>query len=308
MFKKRVQKKSPSRNRSPRLENTPNKVFSYYSMQRPTEIEEGERTSARKNRGEVTAKNSRHILLKRIGLFGIFVGIVGLILYNGRIVPSDVQVVFKGKPEQRLLLQDASVYKLATEQLMQQKLQNRTKFTFDTTSFSHSLTQRYPEIAQAQVSLPLFGNVPTVYIQPSSTALIFVAKDKRSYLVNTEGYVIAGNNGKAASTTPVVIDQSGIQPKVGSQALPYNDIRSIQLIVGELRDKKIAINSLVLPLAAQRLEVHLAGKSYYVKFSLHEKVQQQIGAYVAVQRKLDREGTKPKEYVDVRVADRVYYR
>jgi len=307
MFKKRTQKPAP-RARMPRTEPQANKVFSYYSVKRPSEIEEIDRPSARQNRDEGVAKTTRFIFLKRLGVLAVFILIIFIFIANVRLNPNDMQVTLKGTPEERLLLQDEAVYKESAQKIMEEKLQNRIKLSFDGKAFSQAMVRQYPEIATVNAALPLVGGKTTLYIEPSPVALVFMSQDKKAYVMDKNGKIISASINNVRQGVPVVTDQSGIEPKIGTQILPSGDVYAIQTILYQLKEKNIAAESLVLPTAAQRLEVRLAGKPYYIKFNLHENVMQQVGAYLAVQQKLDREGTQPKEYIDVRVADRVYYK
>lgn len=307
MFKKHTQKPEP-RARTPRTEPQANKVFSYYSVKRPSEIEETDRSSARKSRDEETAKTTRFLLLKRLGVLAIFVLIIFIFIVNVRLDPSDIHVTLKGTPEERLLLQDEAVYKTGAQKVMDQKLQNRVKLSFDSKAFSQEMVKQYPEIATVNAALPLIGGKTTLYIEPSPVALVFMSQDKKAYVVDKNGKIISASISNVRQGVPTVTDQSGIEPKTGMQILPSSDVYAIQTILYQLKEKNIAVDSLVLPSVAQRLEVHLTGKPYYIKFNLHGNVMQQIGAYLSVQQKLDRDGIQPKEYIDARVADRVYYK
>jgi len=307
MFKKRTQKPEP-RARTPRTEPQANKVFSYYSVKRPSEVEEIDRSSARQSRDEDVAKTTRFIFLKRLSVLAVFILVVFIFIVNVRLNPNDTQVTLKGTPEERLLLQNEAVYKEGAKKIMEEKLQNRIKLSFDGKAFSQAMVKQYPEISTVNAALPLVGGRTTLYIEPSPVALVFMSQDKKAYVVDKNGKIISASISNVRQGVPVVTDQSGIEPKIGMQILPSNDVYAIQTVLYQLKEKNIAVDSLILPTAAQRLEVRLAGKPYYVKFNLHGNVVQQVGAYLAVQQKLDRDGTQPKEYIDARVADRVYYK
>lgn len=308
MFKKRTQKNQSRRTRIPSEKAPSSKVFSYYSVQRPVEEDDADTHSARQARDENTAKNSKYLLVRRLGVAMAFMLILGGILYNARLHPSGVEVVTRGTPEQRLLLQDNSVYQAAAKQVLAQKPANQTKFTLNTKAFDAEMRRQFPEVAKVTIALPLFGSTSRVYIEPSPAALLFIAKDNKAYIIDTQGRVISTNTGDAPHGILAITDQSGISPKPGMQVLPSGDVKSIQTIIRQLQEKGIDVESMALPTAAQRLEMRVRGKPYYIKFTLHENVLQQVGAYIAVRQKLEREGVTPGEYIDVRVADRAYYR
>lgn len=308
MFRKRTQK-APPRVRNPRIQPQANKVFSYYNVKRSVEVDESEpHHAARHNRDESVAMASRHKWLRKIVALSIFLFMLALLVLNAQLNPSATQITLRGTPEQRLLLQDESVYKAGVEKIMQDKLQNHTKLTFNGKEFNQAIKKQYPEVSHANVALPLIGGRATVYIEPSPVALLLLSQDKKAHVLNNEGRIISEGISNIPQGVPAVSDQSGIVPKMGAQALPRDDVYAIQLILHQLKEKGLTVESMVLPTAAQRLEVRVQGRPYYIKFNLHSNVLQQVGAYIAVQQKFAREGTSPKEYVDVRVADRIYYK
>lgn len=309
MFKKRTQKPAP-RSRNPHIQPQTNKIFSYYNVKRPVEVEDAEsgQQTARHSRDETVSKAAKHVFLKRLAALGIFVALGMVLLINARLVPSEAKIVLRGTPEQRLLLQDEKIYKAGVAKIMQSKLENRTKLTFSGKAFSQAMKKQYPEISLANVSLPIIGGQATVYIEPSPVALLFITQDKKAYVLDNEGKIISESISNVPQGAPTVSDQSGIAPKMGMQALPRSDVYAIQVILRQLKEKGIAVESMVLPNNAQRLEVRLQGRPYGVRFNLHDNILQQAGAYIAVQRKLDKDNVQPKEYIDVRVADRVYYK
>jgi hypothetical protein len=308
MFKKRSKQQPVRRTRLRHEMPKASRAFSYYSAKRPVDIEDVDQGPARLVRDEGVSKANRNVLAKRLGVLLVVGIVVGLLFYNAQLSPSKTQVVLLGKPDQQLFLHDTAQYKKAAEAFMANKMQNRTKPTFNSKAFNDALVKQFPEIAGATVSLPLFGSAAKVSIEPSSAALLFVASNNKSYVVDTNGRVLASNTADAPMGLPVVSDQSGVNPEFGKQVLPAGDVESMLLIFGQLKEKNLRVESMLLPNAAQRLEVRIQGRPYAVRFNLHDAVLQQVGAYIAVQHKLDREGVTPVEYIDVRVADRVYYK
>ncbi len=308
MFKKRTQRKPTTRSRVPLDRTVSNKVFSYYSVRRPVEVYDNEVSSARRARNQEAAKNSRYIGVKRFVALAVFIVLAGVVVYNMRLTPNHMHIVMRGTPEQRLHMQHDDVYRRAAADFLKQKLSNQTKLTFNVKDLNTAMTERFPEVKNVNAYVPIFGTGATVYIEPSSAALVVLTKDNKSYVVDSSGRVISTNTDKVPASLPRVTDEAMLSPDIGAQILPSSDVKAIYTIMYQLRKKGIEIESMHLPVAAQRLEIKVQGKPYVVKFTLHDKVLQQVGAYLAVKRKLEGEGITPSEYIDVRVADRVYYK
>lgn len=309
VFRKKVQKPTEVRRRRPTQNTAPaNKVFSYNSVRRQSIEEIADNMSAQKKRGENTSKKQTNIRLKQIAAGIIFAMVLGVIFANSRLASSNATIVVQGTPEQRILLQDTQVYSGAVAEAINDSTWNKFKITFDKKKFNSYMVKQFPELSQAQVSLSMFGGGYKVYLHPSSAVLLFTANDSKTFVVDDNGKIVSTDAVNAPDELIPVRDQSGIQPKIGSQILPHADVVAIQTVIYQLQQHGMEVESLTLPRAPRRLEVKVQGSPYYIKFSLHSPIEQQVGAYIAVAKRLQKEGKVPAEYVDARIADRVYYK
>ncbi len=309
MFRKKAQKPTEVRRRRPAQDTTPaNKVFSYNSVRRQSIEEITDNMSAQKKRGENTSKRRTNIRLKQIAAGIISVIVLGVIIANSRLASSNPTIIMQGTPEQRILLQDTQAYSDAIAKAINDSTWNKFKITFDKRKFNSNMVKQFPELSQVQVSLPMFGGGYKVHLYPSSAVLLFTANDSKTFVVDDTGKIVSTDAVNAPDELIPVRDQSGIQPKIGSQILPRADVVAIQTVIYQLQQHGMEVESLTLPQAPRRLEVKVQGSSYYIKFSLHAPIEQQVGAYIAVANRLQKEGKVPTEYVDARIADRVYYK
>lgn len=307
MFKKRTQNPESVRRRTQDGVRS-NKVFSYHANRNPYD---GAR-SRDAQRDEVKAAVSERVRRVRSTgkvLISILIALVLLAAaaYNATL-QQEVSVSIAGKPEERLLLQNAKVYQDAVQRILAQKPAYRTKLTIDTDGINKQLLQDYPELSAADVSLPLIGRTPSLQLQPAPVAARLVASNGQSYVLSSDGRAISTNVDAAPVSSPMLTDQSGVVVSVGAQVLPRDDMRFITRLQYQLASQDLKIESMLLPAAGRQLHIKLDGKSYVVKFSFAGDVLQQVGAYRSVQKKLDRDGITPAEYIDVRVGDRSYYK
>jgi hypothetical protein len=309
VFKKRAQPTPQRRMRPTPVDKSSSKVFSYNSFRRNS-IEDvtNESMSAQKKRGEKTTKNRVNVRIKQALVLAGFVGMFSLFLINGRISTDELHIVVEGAPEQRMLLQDNEIYAQAAASAIDKSTEARFKVTFNQKNFEKQMLQQFPELSSAHASLAIFGGGVSVRVDPSSAVLLFTTKNNKSFVVDDNGRAISTDVSSASRGLIAISDQSGIDPKVGQQVLPRGEVEAVQTVVYQLKQHNITIESLTLPSVAQRLEARVQGSPYYIKFSLHENIEQQVGAYIATANRLQRDGTVPVEYVDVRVADRVYYK
>jgi hypothetical protein len=83
----------------------------------------------------------------------------------------------------------------------------------------------------------------------------------------------------------------------------------IKTVAAQLSAQHIGVKAMVLPPAADELDVYLAGQPFYGRFNLETGTAlQQTGTFVAVWRQLQGQGTTPRDYIDVRIDGRAYYK
>ena len=134
--------------------------------------------------------------------------------------------------QNRPLLRNQATYQAAADQLLRSSIWNRNKITVDTAGLGRQLTNRFPELASASVSWPLFGHRPTVYLQPIQPGLILAASNG-AFMLDTTGKAVLG------AATPAVLattrttggksDASNLQLHVGHQGLPTDESVSSRL-------------------------------------------------------------------------------
>lgn len=191
---------------------------------------------------------------------------------------------------------------------------NDNKVTINTASVVDALRRQFPEIYDVSVVLPLVGHRPTVYIELARPALL-LRGSAESVVVDVTGRALVksspGSSG-AGKTLPTVIDESHLRLQVGNIALSSANVAFIEDVVRQFDQQGVAIAKLVLPAAKEELDVYVKGVTYHVKFNLHESTsREQAGTYFAVRQHLIQQGKKvsmPKDYIDVRLVGRAYFK
>jgi len=149
-----------------------------------------------------------------------------------------------------------------------------------------------------------------VYVALSQPALVLVETDA-AYEINQSGTAVSEASTPAdfaSLNLPTVVDQSGLNIKLHSQALSTTYISFIQEVNGQLAAKDMTVSSMTLLAGSNELDVSLAGQGYYIKFNLeNDDPKQQAGTYLATINYLKSQNITPSKYVDVRVDGRSYY-
>ena len=188
--------------------------------------------------------------------------------------------------------------------LLKQNVLNYNKLTIDTNGLARQLRQAHPELETATITTPLFGTKPTAYIRVSEPAFV-LKQGTVSYLLSRSGYVTGEVTTK--SDLPVVIDETGETITLSKQLLPASHVTFMKTVRHQLSAQNMPVSQFVLPKGkAFEIDATIEGKTYMLKFNAVEDAVQQSGAAVAVIQQLGQ--TVPKEYIDLRVPGRAYYK
>jgi len=186
---------------------------------------------------------------------------------------------------------------------------NRNKITFDEAKLVQYLQTEFPEVTDVRVDLPFFAQTPTVQLQISQPA--FVLKSRGTDLV-VDSHGTAVENRAALATSnqlPKVEDQSGYKVTIGQRVLSTESAQFIKAIINQAKKSGVPVQRLILPAKPLELDVYTGDGSYYTKFYLGGDAARQIGQFLAARHQFQLQpNTTPKEYLDVRVEGKIFYK
>jgi hypothetical protein len=188
---------------------------------------------------------------------------------------------------------------------------NKNKLTIDTAKVSSQIKSAFPELDTVEVVLPFMGRKPVVEVTTGRPALYIRGTDG-TFVVNAKGRAVidtAQLQGSARNLNiPTVKDLANIDLGSGKAVLTSQDVTFITTLAKQFAAQNISINSIELPPLASELHVRVGGQPYYIKFSLLTDPRIASGQYFALKQKLEADHVTPKEYIDSRVEERVYYK
>lgn len=307
LSKRRIPEEDISRRRPIRTEQ--GRVFSYYASRSANELNLG-----RNNQEEAPKRRSPAYVrfMNRLPMVGVTILTFVIVVSQLILTTHPKLVVLVSSSNSNLFMQSTSVYQNAADKLFSQSLSNQNKLTVDASGISNKLKKMFPELSDVSVALPVVGNQPIVYLQPSEPTFVLLANGN-SYVLDSTGRALAYAKDVPAhnlASLTTVVDQSGLQPRVGDPVLPSTSVAFIQTVLNQLRAQHIQVQQVVLPAAPFEADVYISGKPYYVKFNVHDAngALQQVGSYIAVAQNLSARNITPSQYIDVRVDGRVYYK
>lgn len=307
----RLHRRSPSFPNTPRqrrssVEQSKAPAFAYRARRSDEDLNIGRQT--RRAALQAAPGHLRRLLLRRFGLVILLVAVISS-LFNILTLSNDVKVMplTNGKTT---FLQEKTVYQQAASDLLSDSLWNHNKITVNTTHINKQLLERFPELATANITLPLLSKRPTVYVQAAEPALLLTTREG-GFVVDSRGKALLSADklsSKARQQLPTVTDHSGLHVKLNSQALSSKDVDFIRTLTAQLAARNFTIATMVLPTASSELDVTLAGQPYTIKFNLENgNARRQAGTFLATQARLQAQNITPAKYIDVRVPGRAYY-
>jgi hypothetical protein len=299
MFKSRDKNKNQPQLRAPNPSSHPANVFSYYSSRSRTDSS----TGRREDPARIARSRWRYAPSVIAGLVIFFCVIYVITLRDDPRV-----MTFSGS--QPNVLRDVQVYEDAGSRIMKSSLFNRSKLTINTKEIENTLKTEFPELETVSVNLPLVSRRPVIQVAPAKPSII-LTNGSEAYIISETGRALLRTNEVDALhelRLPQVIDDVGIDITAGETVLPVNTIDFIRDLYVQFSEKDIPIQTTNLPAVANEVHIKPRNQPYTVKFNLQEDVRLQFGSFVAVVESLRSQGATPREYVDVRVEGRAYYR
>lgn len=228
--------------------------------------------------------------------------IILLCLLYSLIVRPDPNVVISSD-----IYQPASTYDLAATKAMS-SLKDHTKLTFDEAGVISAMQRQFPEITDANVELPLFGQRPVLRLRIAVPQFIFNSQAK-SFVLASNGLIIETAVQKPSfKNLPTIIDQSGFTAEPGKAVLSEQQVTFINNVVTQLKNARVPLLSFTLPAKAQEIDLRTKDKPYYVKFYLGGDALVQAGQLLAARHQFSINHKDPGQYLDVRIAGKIFYK
>lgn len=208
------------------------------------------------------------------------------------------------------LLRSKETYEQAIRKYLKSSILNNNKITLNISGITRDMQNEFPELANITITLPFVGRRPVVYVEPSTPTVLLSSKNGLFVLDNRGKAIIKADQFSNLSkyNLSTVNDLSGLSLQIGKGVLPASDILFITTVIEQLKAKNITVESITLPPQADQLDVRIAAKPYVIKMNLQNDPRQQVGRFIAAKARLETGNQEPKEYFDVRVEERVYYK
>lgn len=204
---------------------------------------------------------------------------------------------------------DVAEYQTSIDDKLASSVFNRVKPTLNTPKLASQIEAEFPELQEVVVNVPLFRHRPVVEFRLAKPTALVVS-DEITYVVDGEGRALfnAKNKSDALDTAslPTVLDGTGAKVSLGKPLLSGDQVAYVREIYLQASAKNMQVESVELKAGGEELQVRFVSKNYNIRFNIQADARKSMGAYFAVSDKLIGEGSKPAEYIDVRIPERVF--
>lgn len=252
----------------------------------------------------VHAHDLRH---HRRRLLGALIGVMGGVLVLSYLIYQSIgipRVTVIGSTSS----QPTTEYVASIQQYLNSHPFERSRLTLDTTRLTTYLQDNdHSEIANVSPELKFGGlGVATFELTPRKPVVSWQTGTKTMY-VDDNGNAFTRN----FYDTPVieVVDETGIQTSDNQVLVSNRFLAFIGKAVGRLSEQGYTVTKIILPANTTRqILVSLEGVGYPVKLSVDRPAGEQAQDAARAVRYLLKQRIAPREYIDVRISGRAYYK
>lgn len=201
-------------------------------------------------------------------------------------------------------------YQQVVADALSASVQNTLKLSLRADEIEKAIKEQLPEAYTVAVYAPLFGRSPEVIITTAAPFATVVQGTSQSIVMSERGRLVQDISRTPidASKLPTITNKSGTTFQAGDQLFKPEEMAALRGLQFQYTkgNSQVAPVAYILPSAPR--EIHVQEGSYLAKFSMQQDspIEQQFGALRAVQSQLQQQGRTPAEYIDVRLASKVF--
>lgn len=296
-------KKKQSRSAVTATQNTPReqKVFSYYTSSHK-QLNSVKRTNRLDNATQAASRHGRMLKSHWFGLTAFVILLISSIYIVS--LSFTPHIVVNGTVYRPL-----GEYQTFAEKELKANPLNLVKPTLQRSSIEAKLKQQIPEASQIVVSAPLLGRRTNVTITMDEPAAVMKQQGSQDLIISERGrLLLAANQSKSTTNLPVIVNQSGVTGKAGEQFLRPDDMRSLTSLFEQIKLSASSASYILPPQTREILMLEPSRGVYQDRFLFGDTLLQQYGALRATQKKLQEMGATPSEYIDARLANKIFYK
>lgn len=279
------------------------KVISYYTASR-RQLDSFERQTRSSSSDATVLRHARTLGSKWFQLLVIIVLFICLLYLSS--LNTKPHVVVEGTP-----YRSPSEYSAAVAKVYGNDIRNRIKPLLMTKNIEESVKQALPEASKVTVSTGFLGHQADVRIVSDEPIAIFTQPNTQDLIMSNHGRLLLStvdNTKQHLTNLPILQNQTGVEARAGEQFMRPDETKEFGRLIAQYgADKSKPIFSLTT--MPHEITAKETGRgTYYARYILDDSIVLQYGALRATEKKLQEIGQNAAEYVDVRLADKAYYK
>lgn len=303
MWRKKKQKTPESTRRNARNAASSSRVNSYYTASKK-QITTFQRTNLANSHS--AAQTPRWYILRQYGI-GIIGGLLAVVALVAVLTLSGtVNISIDGGGGYR----NVTEYERIIADALAKRPQNKIKFLLDADSVTADIKANLPEAYEVVVYAPLFGRNPEVILTTAAPFAVVLQEGAPTLIMSDRGTLVteAAKSTVDSGQLPTITNQSGTIFAAGDQLFKPEEMVSLNALQFQYTKGNSQVATTAYQLPQNPREIHVQEGAYIAKYSLQQdsSIAQQFGALRAVQSQLLSQGKTPTEYIDVRLASKVF--
>lgn len=192
-----------------------------------------------------------------------------------------------------------------TNQLLNSSLLGRNILFMNSGALAKNLAAKNYQFVSVVARKHYLHTVEIVVVERASSLLW--QSGNTIYVLSQDGRAIEQANGqKPNSQLSVIHDDANLPVKLGDTVVPTRFIDFVRQVLQLLPKQGLKAQSLSVPVTTNELYVQTSG-GYIIKFDTNRVVEEQLSDLAATLATLKSQKKQPQEYIDLRVAGKVFY-
>ena len=297
--KSKSKKAEPSSGRVRQSVNDNERVKSYYTASKK-QLDEFDRSARLQQETP-----SKKISIKNILKFALFAAVFSIVLYGVVVLYGEPRVELSGGEPYRSIQEYQDVVASAVDE----SVANKFKPSLKTEEIAKTVKQALPESILVDVTARIFGGSPEAAIVISPAFAVFNQSGLDSIILSNRGRLAVDvkNTTLPVESLSTIDNQSGYIYKVGDQVFKPSEMEALVELQHQFNVAGETSVKYILP--EKPREIWVVYKDYKILFSLDvgAPITTQFGAFKAIKLEIEQgRQAPPKEYIDVRLGDRVF--
>lgn len=237
------------------------------------------------------------VYVKRVGLLGLAIALVWIIFFSGWLNIRSVKLQGKHSLTNETVASDVEAY-------LKQFPTQRNVLFLQPRELASYIKEKHPTLNKVNINRTIFLGV-NVVIAETQPALIWQAGGQ-TWLVGEDGRILRAAE-QGDSSFGRVIDTAQIEVRAGDKVADANFVDFARTVYAEAQKQAVAIEHIAIGETTREVLVAVQG-GILIKMAVERGAGEQLGAFLSTVETAKKEGKVIREYVDVRVVGKTYYK